>query len=40
MEYAWNLSEAKKEVFEKEFFDKISKKLNHFDNGIPDSMSK
>ena len=39
MEYAWNLSEAKKEVYQKDFFNKISKTLNPMEN-MPDGMSK
>jgi GINS complex subunit 4 len=33
MEYAWTLYEAKKEHFNSEFFEKVSKKLNCMDEG-------
>ena len=40
MEYAWTLCETKKEHFNNEFFNKISKKLNVMsdDNDITDNM--
>jgi GINS complex subunit 4 len=34
MEYAWTLLEAKKEHFNSEFFDKISKKLNCMEDDL------
>ena len=40
MEYAWTLYETKKEHFNTEFFDKISKKLNCMEGDISDAMSK
>ena len=40
MEYAWNLSEAKKEVYQKDFFNKISKTLNKMEENMPEHMSK
>ena len=42
MEYAWTLYESKKEHFNREFFSKISNKLNSMEEGrdIQDSMSK
>jgi len=40
MDYAWQLYETRKEHFNTEFFDKISKKLNTMQDGqdVPDSM--
>jgi len=40
MKYAWTLYEAKKDHFNSEFFDKVSKKLNMMADGkdIPDAM--
>lgn len=42
MDYTWQLYESRKEHFNSEFFDKISKKLNTMQDGqdVPDSMSK
>ena len=42
MEYAWTLSESKKEHFKTQFFDKISTRLNYMKDGedIPNRMSK
>ena len=34
MEYAWTLYDSKKEHFNSEFFDKISKKLNNMEDDI------
>lgn len=42
MDYAWDLYEMRKQHFNTEFFDKISKNLNLLsdDKDVPDSISK